>query len=513
MTLYTQEIAMATGSVPTLPEISDPTSPISPQSIQARYDAAEDTDDLKHYWANADNFDADSANSREVRARLVTRSRYEVTNNGYSDGIHQTYATDLVGTGPSLRMLTPFPAFNQLVEKEWGFFAKAISFRQKLWTLAHAKSVDGEGMGVLRYNPRTGYRIPLDLVLHETEQFQTPSYERLLEENHIDGIYFDEYGKPSVYELLTKHPGSNKGFQTYGESELISADYVLHWYKVRRPQQHRGVPECSSTLNRGAEARRWREATVAAAEAAADYAVLLKTDMTPSKAALATPFSTFPMNKKSVMALPAKYEAQQMKAEHPTSNFEGFNKSLINEQARPKAMPYNKAACDSSDYNYASGRLDHQTYYAALDVDRFDGEEMVCDKLFYHFFQWASAIYGWFGGFVDQMSPELYHHCWDWPKHRVADVLQEAKANREKLESGQVFLPRYYSDQGLDFEDELREAAKAFGVTEDELRARLLDAHFPKPGVAGRPQPPAPDDDTEQALDALALRGQLIGRN
>ena len=54
-------------------------------------------------------------------------------------------------------------------------------------------------------------------------------------------------------------------------SERIAADRVLHWFKMRRPGQHRGVPECASTLNTGAAARRWREATLAAAETVRDH--------------------------------------------------------------------------------------------------------------------------------------------------------------------------------------------------------------------------------------------------
>jgi hypothetical protein len=59
--------------------------------LRATYDAARTTDEFKNYWANADTYDADSANSREVRQTLVSRSRYEIGNNGYADGIAQTW--------------------------------------------------------------------------------------------------------------------------------------------------------------------------------------------------------------------------------------------------------------------------------------------------------------------------------------------------------------------------------------------------------------------------------------
>ena len=121
-------------------------------------------------------------------------------------------------------------------------------------TEAHS---DGEGLAVIRRNPRVRHPILLDVVLHEAEQFQTP-YLRFGEPNHIDGIRFDQFGNPLYYELLREHPGSTSRSAWESAAEEIPSEFVLHWFKLRRPGQHRGVPECSSTLNVGAAARRWR---------------------------------------------------------------------------------------------------------------------------------------------------------------------------------------------------------------------------------------------------------------
>ena len=43
--------------------------------IHAKYDAAQSSPDFDNYWASADAHDADSANSKNVRARLVQCSR------------------------------------------------------------------------------------------------------------------------------------------------------------------------------------------------------------------------------------------------------------------------------------------------------------------------------------------------------------------------------------------------------------------------------------------------------
>jgi capsid protein len=474
-------------------------------ALRATYDASRTTDEHKNYWANADTYDADSANSREVRRTLVSRARYEVGNNGYADGIAQTYATDLVGLGPNLRMQTNSAAFNRMIEAEWYLWTKATQFRRKFWTMAHAKFQDGEAIAVMRKNPRVKHALPLDVVLIETEQCQTP-FLPFDVAGYIDGIKFDAFGNPEYYDILPGHPGAVNSLTSTLSPEQVAADRVLHWFKMRRPGQHRGVPESASTLNTGAAARRWREATLAAAETAADFSVLLSTGFQPDQIARVAPMSSLDIKKRMMTALPDGWAASQMKAEHPSATYEAFHNQLINEQARPANMPRNKAMCDSSDYNYASGRLDHQTYYAALDVERQDADDLVLDPLFGLWFDWAIMKFGWLGGDPAVVSAAAKSHLWDWPKHRVADVESEANAIQTRLQSGQVGLHQVYSDAGLDLDDEVAKMATSFGITEDELRQRLLDVILPpvqSGGAGGPPTPPPPD---EKAVAALVQR-------
>lgn len=478
--------------------------------LRAGYDAARNGNEYVNLWSNADRFDADSAHSKAIRHSLISRSREEINNNGFSDGIAQTYATDLIGLGPSLRMLTSSQGLNQLIEFTWFNWAKAIDLRSKLWTMAHAKHSDGEGFGIIRRNPRVNHPIKLDLQLVEAEQCQTP-WLPFGEKGYIDGIKFDEFGNPIWYEFLKEHPGSTNRADHTDSTERIAAELVLHWFKRRRPGQHRGVPECSSTLNVGAAARRWREATLAAAETAADFSLLMKTQQTPDEADAVAPFSTMDITKRMMAFLPAGWDPTQLKAEFPTATHESFSKSLINEQARPKSMPYNKAACDSSDYNYASGRLDHQTYYAASDVERADCDSQVMDKLFRVWLIEAIPTFGWFGGNATAINPMGLSHLWDWPKHQAVDIKAEADANKTKLGTGQVGLHRIYSDAGLDLEDEIPAMARTFGIEPDELRKRMLDTIFPpvqQGGAPGQqPEEPSEEEAVQAALSLLRARG------
>lgn len=443
------------------------------RDVHAAYDAAQTTDSHKNHWANADSYDADSANSQAVREKLVSRSRYETSNNGYSKGVTATYATDLVGKGPSLRMTTNSPGFNQMVENEFGRWAKAIQLRRKLWTASHAFFQDGEGMAVVRRNNRINHPIKLDVRLYETEQFQSPW--TTYEEGQIDGIKFDDAGNPEYYDLLRHHPGAT-GHMNYGQdAERIPAEYVLHWFKMERPGQHRGIPANTSTLNTGAAARRWRESVLSSSELLACFTLFLKSGFQPDEMDSPVAMSTLDIMKGMITSLPDGMDVFQPKAEQPTATHAEFSKSLISEQARPKSMPYNKAACDSSGHNFASGKLDHLPYYAVIDNDRDDCVDTFLDPMFRVWFRSAVVHFGWLGGNPDALSEAAFSHSWDWPRHQVFDVKSQATADDTNLKNGSVSLGSLASAAGNDYEDVLIEQAKDSGMSvEDQRKYNIL---------------------------------------
>lgn len=445
--------------------------------IRGTYDAARNGTGMDNWWANADRYDADSANSRGVRETLVSRSRYEIGNNGYACGIAETYATDLIGDEvPLLRMETASPRLNRFIEDRWYKWCQAIKLRMKLWCMAHAKLQDGESFGVIRSNPRVRHQIKLDIELIETEMCQTP-WLPLVEPGYIDGIRFDRFGEPIWYDILRYHPGATQWHFANQDPERVPAERVCHWFKLKRPGQHRGVPELASSLNTGAAGRRFREATITAAESAAELNVLLQTQQAPDEAYPVDPMSTIDIQRKMMTTLPDGWTAAQMKSEHPTANYDTFMRGIISEQARPKSMPYNKAACDSSSYNYASGRLDHQTYYAALNTDRADCNDQVLTPLFREWLWEAGYAYGLLGRRPDQVQDWdefAAMHSWRWSKHQVADIKAEAAAQDQHLKNGTVTLTRAFEEAGLDFEEELVVMASDFGKTPDEMREILL---------------------------------------
>ena len=131
-------------------------------------------------------------------------------------------------------------------------------------------------------------------------------------------------------------------------------------------------------------------------------------------------------------------------------------------------MPYNIAAGNSSGYNYASGRLDHQTYYKSLKVDRAFMEAEILDPVFGKWMrEWALAT----GTDIDVCG---CRHVWFWDGQEHVDPAKEASAQEKRLAPRTTTLAAEYARQGKDWETELRQIAKErklmkeLGIADDE---------------------------------------------
>lgn len=449
-------------------------APRGGHQAQATFDLTQESAWNSNHWVAADALDADSAHSRFVRHQAVIRSRHETANNGYVRGILKTYADYFCGDGPKLRVQTGNKTFNALVERLWKDWFRATRFALKLWTMTHARVQDGEAFGLVGYNPRLPTRVKLDVRLIETEQVQTPLL-TYFDRNHIDGLVLDAFGNPSLYDVLPEHPGRLGFMHSYFNPIPTPAEYVLHWFHGTRPGQHRGMPELSSTLGGpGAAYRRMREATLNAAETAADFTLVLNTDMLPEEDELVAPFTTANINKGMIAALPWQTQATQLKAEHPNTQYGEFMKANVAELGRPLGMPYNVSAADSSGANLASSKLDMQGLFQGIDVDRVGAELMVLSKMFGLW--WAEAVGEYaFNARADKPLP----HTWDWPQQQPTDARGQAIFNERGLKTGSITIPQIFADAGYDAEEEAQKAADFFGISSQDYKQRLFDTLLP----------------------------------
>jgi lambda family phage portal protein len=432
--------------------------------LRARYDAAVSNDDNRRHWANADGLSANAANSAEVRRILRNRSRYEVANNSYARGIVLTLANDVIGTGPRLQMLTDDVEANRSIEKEFASWAKAVGLAEKLRTMRLARAQDGEAFAILTSNPKLPTPVQLDLRLVEADQVCT-SDPSARNENAIDGIVFDAAGNPVEYHVLREHPGETAR-RFILEYDRLPASSVIHWFRADRPGQARGIPDIMPALPLFAQLRRFTLAVIAAAETAADFAGILYTDAPAGgEADAAEPFEPIELEQRALVTMPGGWKMSQLQAKQPATTYAEFKKEILNEIARCLNMPFNVAAGNSSGYNYASGRLDHQTYFKAIRVDQSHLECAVLDRLLAAWLDEAVLIPGFLPADLGPFAG--WSHQWFWDGQEHVDPAKEASAQATRLANHTTTLAHEYARQGRDWEEALRQRAKEIALMQE----------------------------------------------
>jgi len=469
--------------------------------VRGKYDAAQTTHENRRHWANADHLSANATTSAEVRRVLRSRARYEIANNSYAKGIILTLANYVVGTGPRLQMLTDDPEANRLIEKEFSRWAKATGLAHKLRTMRIAQAESGEVFAILATNPRIETRVQLDVKLIEADQVATPismlsPRER---ESVVDGVVLDEFGNAVAYFVLRRHPGDNASWSVgRDEFEQLPAESVIHLFRPERPGQSRGVPEITSSLSLFAMLRRYTLAVLGSAEQAALPSGVIYTDgPADAEAAQVEPMDTVEMDRGTWMTMPSGWKIGQVKAEQPTTVYGDFKHEVINEIARCLNMPFNIAAGNSSGYNYASGRLDHQAFFKAIRIDQVFIGDIVLDRILDAWLNEAVLIEGYLPQSVRTLDAE-FPHQWFWDGLEHVDPQKEAAAQATRLQSNTTTLAAEFAKSGLDWENELRQRAREVAL----MRELGLTPAQATPTPATETQPTDAED--EEEIDARA---------
>jgi len=474
------------------------------RAIKARYDAAQTTDENRRHWGWADSLSARAANSPSVRKKLRERARYERDNNSYADGIVQTLANDVVGTGPRLQILTENTEVNRAIEQRFAEWFEGAGFPEKLRLAVEAKVVDGESIGVITTNNELPTSVKVDLRLVETEQVTTPT-PKVIPMYWVDGIEFDEQWNPAFYHVLRVHPGDMLGGLNPLEFDRVPAAEVIHWFRKRRVGQARGVPEITAALPLFAQMRRYTLATLSAAEIAADFAAMLQSDAPPDgETDDPTPFETLEIERGMMTVSPAGWKMHQFKAEHPTNTYEAFKWEILAEIARCINMPIGIAAGNSSKYNYSSGRLDHQSYHRSIKVVRGHCEVVVLRRLFAAWLDEALMIPGYLPREVPTDASQITL-SWVWPGFGHVDPTKESSADETDLRNNTRTMADICAENGQDWETVLRQRAKEIALGRElglvaEPSAKQTNAS----AAAKVPADGATDNEEADAEDANA---------
>lgn len=406
-----------------------------------RYDAAQTTrDNVRHWMGAVDLLNADQSMSPAVRQVLRGRARYEVENNSYAKGVVLTLVGDMVGTGPRLQL---GPGVTE-IEDDFAAWAEEISLDEKLRAMRYAKAVDGEAFAMIVADPKLS-TVKFNIVPIDAERV-TAGFNAAGALAGTDGIELDSVGRPVFYRIL-------RDGDVTASPVRVEAKNVIHWFRRDRPEQHRGIPELTASLPLFAQLRRYTLAVIASAETAADYAAVIYTDAPAGgESYSATPFETLSLERRMATTLPDGWKLGQIKPEQPVTNYPQFKREILGEIGRALQMPVNIVTGDSSQHNYASGRLDHQVYHKQITIEQRLCEAAVLTPLFT---LWAREYELAKNRKIAAAVPRWY---WDGFEH--VDPVKEANAQRTRLGSLTSSLASEYARNGKDWETELRQIAR-----------------------------------------------------
>jgi len=416
--------------------------------INARYDVSRTTEENENLWKYVDGLSAAEANSPTVRKTIRERARYEVANNSYANGIVDTLAADTIG--PVIQLQLGDTDLSQRTERAFSTWARAVNLWAKLRTMRRAKTVDGESFGMFVTNRLIKNPVKLDIRLMESEMIT--SWTGMSNDSEIDGIRFDSEGNPIEYRVLKTHPGDYRTFMKSLAGEWVKAEYMLHYFRAVRAGQVRGVSEITPALSLFGELRLFTKAVINAAARAAEISGVMTTTLLPDALAaeLADPLTVIEIARNNLVSLPEGWTMSQLKAEQPATTYEMFKRAIVSEAARCISMPYNIAAGDSSSYNYASGRLDHQTYDRGIEVEREEIRHDVLDRIYS---AWLSE-YRITANLTAAQVVELSEHEWHFAGRGHVDPVKEANADETRLQNGTLTYSRYWAKRGADWKRE-----------------------------------------------------------
>jgi lambda family phage portal protein len=425
------------------------------QIMAGGYDAAGSTRFIKNAFKNAADVSADEVIITDLPT-LRERANHEIRNNSYAEGIVETMSNDIIGTGPRLQMTTASEGLNGLAEREFSNWMTQVDLVRTLQIAVKEQCGDGEALVLMNTNQSLPGKVKLFPALIDPNRLDTPWLPNTNTSNISMGVEYDDNGVPIAYHIAKKGSVNPQSPVFNMDFERIPADRMVHLYRKDRPGQSRGVPWITPAIPLFAYLRRYTLAVIGAAETAADYAVILQSQA-GNMATEDDPeaMDVFDIERGMMMTTPKGWEAKQMKAEQPTDTYKEFKREILNEIARCLNMPYNIAAADSSDYNYASGRLDHQMYFKAVEVSQEWIERELLNVIFNKWFIQARAA----GIFTTVSSPETLSHEWMWDQFEHVDPLKEALATTEALTSMTTTYKNVYAAQGKDWEKEFEQRA------------------------------------------------------
>jgi lambda family phage portal protein len=412
------------------------------------------------HWKNASGSDADGVIFPALEV-LRNRSRHEIRNNAYAEGIVQTYACDCVGPyGPKLQVRSDNADWNKLVEdgfNAWSLQADVggrMHFSDILHLLVRNLFEAGEGLVQHVMISDRSQDVRRRLLVIETDRLSSPVGADT--QTLRNGVEVDpKTGRPLRYWILKEHPGTIYYTGNTTQYDKIPAQDVIHLYKMLRPGQTRGVPWLAPALDIFGQLRDLTHHTLLAAEYAAALAVLIFTDHQDSDFDDCNDeLDIMDIEPGTMSMLPRGWKASQIKPEQPAAQYTDFKRELLKEVGRAVGAPYLIMGSDAAKHNYSSARMDQQMYWNGIRYT-----QSFLDRHFAmpNVVMWVQEAY--LAGMIAR-PPKGWRPAFTWNQPMHVDPAKEENAATLRLANGTTTWADECKLKGKDWEEVFEQIAR-----------------------------------------------------
>lgn len=211
---------------------------------------------------------------------MRARAREAVRNNSYAASAVRTFVGNTVGTGIVPRWRLDDAELARKITTAWESWVDEadadgqMDFYGLQALVARTVFTSGESLVRLRtrtFDPTTK-QVPLQLQVLEPDYLDSSKHGDIDNRVLRLGVEFDKIGRRRAYHLFRTHPGDSDMLGRPAQTSRVSADEVIHCYRVDRPGQVRGVPWLATVLTRLHQLDKYEDAELTRKQIAALFA-------------------------------------------------------------------------------------------------------------------------------------------------------------------------------------------------------------------------------------------------
>lgn len=309
------------------------------------------------------------------------------------------------------------------------------------------------------------------------------------------GVEFDQIGRRVAYHLFPEHPGALRTRATIS-SQRVSADQILHVYRVDRPGQARGISWFAPVVMRMRDFSDFVDAQLVRQKIAACYAAFVTSD-DAFESSLGNSSTGLPLESFEPGMIERLRPGESVEFGTPptTSDFAQYTSVTMREIAAGLGVTYEALTGDLSGVNFSSGRMGWIEFQRNIDAWRWN---MLIPQMLDPIARWVSEAANLA---ANTSVPATI--TWTPPRREMIDPTKEILAARDSIRAGLTSRSEEIRRMGYDPAEVDAEIA-ADNIRADDLEL-IFDSdarHRTRTGAANAIDAPEGDETGAQPADA-----------